>query len=166
MALEAITIDDIDAYLAYQGNHGWARTSLHALASSLRNFFRHAEGQGWSTNVASGIEVPTVFREESLTLGPDWVDVQRLVASFSGGSTIELRNRAMVLLLAVYGLRRGEVVQLRLEDVDWTGEILHVSRPKQRCTQQYPLVATAGNAILRYLQSANCRAPGRSQTGH
>lgn len=159
--LDAITIHDIDAYLAYQGNHGWARTSLHALASTLRNFFRYAEGQGWATNVSVGIEAPMVFREEGLPLGPKWEDVQRLVASFDGDSTIDLRDRAVVLLLAVYGLRRGEVARLRLEDLDWNGEILHVTRPKQRCTQQYPLVASVGTAILRYLKEARPRSAHR-----
>ncbi len=158
--LNDVTIHDIDAYLAYQGNHGWARTSLHALASTLRNFFRYAEGQSWATNVSVGIEAPMVFREEGLPLGPKWEDVQRLVASFDGGRTIDLRDRAVVLLLAVYGLRRGEVARLRLEDLDWNGEILHVTRPKQRCTQQYPLVASVGTAILRYLKEA------RPQSGH
>ncbi|MBK7051885.1 MAG: tyrosine-type recombinase/integrase [Rhodoferax sp.] len=69
--------------------------------------------------------------------------MQRLVASFNADSTIDLRDRAVVLLLAVYGLRRGEVVRLRLDDFDWNGEIIHVTRPKQRCTQQYPLVENA-----------------------
>jgi site-specific recombinase XerD len=159
--LDAVTIHDIDAYLAYQGNHGWARTSLHALASTLRNFFRYAEGQGWATNVSVGIEAPMVFKEEGLPLGPNWEDVQRLIASFAGDSTIDLRDRAVVLLLAVYGLRRGEVARLRLEDVDWNGEILHVTRPKQRCTQQYPLVASVGTAILRYLKEARPRSAHR-----
>ena len=36
--------------------------------------------------------------------------------------------------------------------MDWSGEILHVTRPKQRCTQQYPLDQTVGNAILRYIK--------------
>lgn len=160
-ALDSVTLHDVDDYLAYQGNHGWARASLHALASTLRNFFRYSEGQGWTANVSAGIEAPVVYREEGLPLGPTWEDVQRLVASFDGDSTIDLRNRAMVLLLAVYGLRRGEVARLRLEDVDWNGEILHVTRPKQRCTQQYPLVATVGNAILRYLKDARPRSAHR-----
>ena len=102
-----------------------------------------------------------VFREEGLPLGPNWEDVQRFVASFAGERTIDLRNRAMIMLLVVYGLRRGEVVRLRLEDIDWCGEILHVTRPKQRCTQQYPLVATVGNAILRYLKEARPRSAHR-----
>lgn len=159
--LDCVTIHDIDAYLAHQGNHGWSRTSLHALASTLRNFFRYAEGQGWAANVSVGIEAPIVFREEGLPLGPKWSDVQRLVRSFDGDRTIDLRDHAMILLLAVYGLRRGEVVRLRLEDLDWKGEILHVTRPKQRCTQQYPLVASVGGAILRYLKEARPRSDHR-----
>lgn len=159
--LNGVTIHDIDAYLAYQGTHGWARTSLHALASTLRNFFRYAEGQGWATNVSVGIEAPMVFREEGLPLGPKWEDVQRLIASFDGDSAIDLRDRAVVLLLAVYGLRRGEVVRLRLDDLDWNGEILHITRPKQRRTQQYPFVASIGAAILRYLKEARPRSAHR-----
>ncbi len=159
--LNGITIHDIDAYLAYQGNHGWTRTSLHALASTLRNFFRYAEGQGWAANVSIGIEAPMVFRKEGLPLGPKWEDVQRLVASFDGDRTIDLRDRAVVLLLAVYGLRRSEVAHLRLGDLDWGGEMLHVTRPKQRCTQQYPLVASVGTAILRYLKEARPRSVHR-----
>jgi Site-specific recombinase XerD len=159
--LNGITIHDIDAYLAYQGNHGWTRTSLHALASTLRNFFRYAEGQGWAANVSIGIEAPMVFRKEGLPLGPKWEDVQRLVASFDGDRTIDLRDRAVVLLLAVYGLRRSEVAHLRLGDLDWSGEMLHVTRPKQRCTQQYPLVASVGTAILRYLKEARPRSAHR-----
>jgi len=158
--LNDVTIPVIDAYLAYQGNHGWARNSLHALASTLRNFFRYAEGQGWASNVSVGIEAPMVFCDEGLPLGPKWEDVQRLIASFDGDNAIDLRDRAVVMLLAVYGLRRGEVARLRLDDLDWHGEILHVTRPKQRCTQQYPLVASIGAAILRYLKEA------RPQSAH
>lgn len=161
MSLDAVTIHDIDAYLAYQGKHGWTRASLQKLASALRNFFRYAEGQGWAAGVAAGIEAPRVFEEEGLPLGPSWEDVQKLVASFSGDSATDLRNRAIILLLAVYGLRRGEVARLRLEDVDWAGEILHVTRPKQRCTQRYPLVAAVGNAILRYLTETRPRSAHR-----
>lgn len=152
MTIDAITIQDIDAYLANQGNHGWTRTSLHALASILRNFFRYAEKQGWVSSISVGIEAPMVFREEGLPLGPKWEDVQRLIASFDGDCTIDLRDRAVTMLLAVYGLRRSEVAHLRLEDVNWTSEILHITRPKQRCSQQYPLVASVAAAILRYLK--------------
>jgi len=155
VSLDTISIKDIDAYLAHQGKHGWSRASLHELAGSLRGFFRYAEAQGWtSKKIAVGIEAPRLFEQESLPLGPRWEDAKKIIASFSGDSATDIRSRAIVLLLAIYGLRRGEVARLRLDDVDWIGEILHVSRPKQRCTQQYPLIPIVGDAILRYLKDA------------
>ncbi|MCP4284543.1 MAG: tyrosine-type recombinase/integrase [Gammaproteobacteria bacterium] len=160
-SLGAITINDVDTYLAYQGSHGWSRTSLHTLADALRSFFRYAEAQGWVNGISSAIEAPRIYAQEGLPLGPTWEQVQQLIASFSGSSAVDIRDRAIVLLLAVYGLRRSEVTRLRLEDLDWVGEILHVTRPKQRCTQQYPLDPEVGDAILRYLKEARPRCTHR-----
>jgi integrase/recombinase XerD len=50
---------------------------------------------------------------------------------------------------------------LRLEDVDWEHEVLRVHRPKQRRTQDYPLVSVVGDAILRYLQEVRPRSARR-----
>jgi site-specific recombinase XerD len=160
-SLSAITINDVDAYLADRGSHGWSRASLHTLADALRSFFRYAEGQGWTSGVAMAIDAPRIYAQEGLPLGPTWEEVQQLIASFSGNGAADIRGRAIVLLLAVYGLRRSEVARLRLEDVDWEGEILHVTRPKQRYTQQYPLDWEVGNAILRYLKEARPRCVHR-----
>lgn len=153
-SLSDISIHDVDAYLAHQGNHGWSRRSLHTLANALRSFFHYAEAQYWVKGVAAAIDAPRVYAQETLPLGPAWEDVTRLIDSFPSDGAADLRARAIVLLLAVYGLRRGEVAALRLEDVDWVGEILHITRPKQRRTQQYPLDQTVGDAILRYIKEA------------
>jgi integrase len=58
----------------------------------------------------------------------------------------------MLMFFAIYGLRSGEVAKLRLEDFDWEHEILTVWRPKQRRTQQYPLLQEVGHAVIRYLR--------------
>lgn len=156
-SLKDISIHDIDAYLVHQGRHGWSRRSLHTLAVALRAFFYYAETQGWIKGIAIAIDSPHVYAQENLPLGPNWNEVKRLIKSFSGDKKADIRAKAIVLLLAVYGLRRGEVAGLRLQDVDWRGEILHVTRPKQRCTQQYPLDQTVGNAILRYIKEVRPR---------
>jgi len=151
-AMNTLTVKDVDAYLAQQGKRGWQRASLHALASTLRSFFRYAEGQGWCRDIAAAMEAPRLFAGEGLPLGPTWEEVQQLLADNAGKGAAAIRNHAILLLLAVYGLRRGEVARLRLDDVDWAGEWLHVERPKQRCRQHYPLIASVGHAIVRYLQ--------------
>lgn len=54
------------------------------------------------------------------------MDVQRLVASTDGPDPRDVRDHAILMLFAVYGLRSGEVRRLRLQDLDWTKEVISV----------------------------------------
>ncbi len=85
-------------------------------------------------------------------MGPPWPDVERLIKSVDTNRPRDVRGRAILMLLAIYGLRAGEVRQLRLEDVDWDQDLLFIRRVKRRKVQTYPLVASVGAAIARYLR--------------
>lgn len=162
-SLRTISITDVDAFIEAKGNQGWRRSSLASLASSLRSFFRYAEGQGWcSPGITAVIEAPRLYTREGLPEGPSWEDVQRLLGTTRGDRPADIRDHAILMLLAVYGLRRGEIARLQLDDLDWTGERIVVSRPKQRRIQCYPLVSVVGEAILRYLREARPRCSHRA----
>jgi site-specific recombinase XerD len=162
-SLRTISIADVDAFIEAKAMQGWRRPSLAALASSLRSFFRYAEGQGWcAPGIAAAIESPRLYALEGLPKGPSWKDVQRLLASTCGDRPVDIRDHAILMLLAVYGLRRGEVARLQLDDVDWVGERIRVSRPKQGRIQNYPLITAVGEAILRYLQEVRPRCTYRA----
>lgn len=77
-----------------------------------------------------------------------------MIASTIGDSARDIRDHAILILLATYGFRSSEVAGLRLEDVNWESEIVSITRPKQRRAQEYPLVSAAGEAILRYIHGA------------
>lgn len=161
-SLQQITPQHIDQYLVEQSKNGWCRTSLFTLAGTLRSFFHYAEIQHWCRGgLAAAIDAPTVYAQESLPRGPDWSQVRALIASIRGNDPVTVRDRAVILLLAVYGLRAGEVAALRLEDLDFDNELIRVTRPKSRRTQRYPLVGSVGNALLRYLQHARPRCSCR-----
>lgn len=162
-ALCDVVISDIDAFLESKGKHGWTRASLAALAGSLRSFFTFAEARGWcASGLAAVIESPRLYAREGLPEGPDWSDVQRLLASCSTDRPVDIRDRAILLLLAMYGLRRGEVAGLSLEDLDWEQDRIQVHRPKQRLAQRYPLQPAVGQAILRYLREVRPRCGERA----
>jgi integrase/recombinase XerD len=74
---------------------------------------------------------------------------------------VDIRDRAIVTLLAVYGFRAGEVAALRLDDIDWEHDQIVVTRHKVRKSQPYPLVAEAGKAIIRYLKEVRPECPYR-----
>lgn len=161
--LGAITVADVDAFIESKGKQGWTRASLAALAGSLRSFFSFAEARGWcAPGITAAIESPRLYAREGIPEGPDWDDVQRLLASTSGDRPADIRDHAILMLLAVYGLRRGEVAGLRLDDLDWEGELIHIARPKQRRAQRYPLLPAVGEAILRYLREVRPRCGERT----
>jgi len=99
-------------------------------------------------------EAPRVYRYAALPAGPSWAEVERVIAAASGDKPAEIRARALLLILAVYGLRCGEVVALRLEDFDWEREMLTVPSGKRQRPRIYPLCRSVGDAILRYLREA------------
>jgi integrase/recombinase XerD len=149
-----ISIGDIDAAIARKGDQDcYARTSIKGYASALRSFFRYAEQRGWCAHgLAAAIMSPRLFADEGLPKGPPWTDVQRLVTSTEGDQPKNIRDRAIIMLFAVYGMRVGEVRALRLEDLDWERELIYMTRPKPRRQQFYPLSYTVGEAILCYLK--------------
>jgi len=104
---------------------------------------------------------PRLSADEGLPKGPSWADVQRLLASTEGDRPKNIRDRAIIMLSAVYGMRVGEVRALRLEDLDWERELIYMTRPKPRRQQFYPLSYTVGEAILRYLKKVRPRVPHR-----
>ena len=92
---------------------------------------------------------------------PSWKQVQQLLATTEGDRSADIRDRAILMLLAVYGLRSAEVRCLRLDDLDWERELLTVTRSKTARTQSFPLSKSVGNAILRYLKEVRPRTPHR-----
>jgi integrase/recombinase XerD len=150
--LEETTLEDISRYFQSLTERKLKRTSIALHVAKLRNFFRYAESKRWCRAGLTALDAPRIYRLEGLPRGPAWSDVQRLLAACTGDSPSEIRDRAMLLVIAVYGVRSGEVRHLLFEDIDWEREIIRIRRPKQRKSQHYPLVREVGAAILRYLR--------------
>jgi site-specific recombinase XerD len=171
--LRQVTLAVVDGFMRHLSSKRLSRVSLATAAKLLRRFAHYAYEQGWwPRDWAPAILSPRLFRQEDLPLGPAWTDVRRLIAANHGATPLHLHNRAILLLLAVYGLRSGEVRGLRLEDIDWTRRVLLVRRSKTARVQEHPLTSATGQAIQRYLKRARpqcarqelfltCKAPVR-----
>lgn len=81
-------------------------------------------------------------------LQPD--EVERVIAACNPDTAIGLRDRAIVLLLARLALRAGDVLRLRLGDVDWADGRIRVTGKGRRETH-LPLTQEVGDAIVAYL---------------
>lgn len=162
-SLETITVSDVDSLLAHKVNKDhYARVSVRDYASSLRAFFRYAEMRGWCpVGIAASIMAPRVFQQETLPSGPTWDVVQEIVDATAGDRPIAIRDHAILMLLAVYGVRSGEVARLRLTDIDWQEETITFTRSKIAGRHSFPLRPSVGAAIIRYLKEVRPKSTHR-----
>ena len=157
MALADVEATDIDAFYEHMALR-WGRTSLHRSATVVRAWLRYCETKGYARlGLADAILLPRIYRDEALPMGPTWDTVGRMLAATSGDDPVSIRSHAIILLLAVYGLRSGEVRHLRLDDVDWPHNRIRFVRSKSRRREEVPLEARVGNAIARYLMMSDPR---------
>ena len=84
-------------------------------------------------------------------------EVELVIASCDPSTAVGKRDRAILLLLAHLGLRAGDLVQLRLGDIDWNEAGISVSG-KGRRQIMMPLTQEIGDAIASYIKD------GRPQT--
>lgn len=158
-SLAAVRLKDLDDFLIYKGRHGWSRKSAVGYVNALRSFFRYAEQHDWcKPGLAQGIISPRLYVHEGLPEGPEWSQVQQLLRSRSGDGAAALRARAVLRLLAVYGLRSGEVCRLKLSDFNWRSETFTVNHSKRGGAQIYPLQREVGDAIVAYIRDARPRS--------
>jgi integrase/recombinase XerD len=139
------------------------RGTQSQVVQAVRGLLRHLHRTGrvpddWSRCVQG----PRRYRLASIptTISPD--DVRRLLAGIDRRSATGRRNYAIVLLLAVYGLRAREVVDLRIDDVDWRAGIVRVQRSKTGRPLVLPLTAVVGQALVAYLRRGRPRTDVRA----
>jgi integrase/recombinase XerD len=127
------------------------------MASTLRGYVRFLSANG---RCRAGLElaVPTIARWRLSTL-PRYIDtaqVEQLIATCEPSTPTGLRDRAILLLLARLGLRAGDIVSLRLGDLDRQRATVSVLGKGRRETR-LPLPQDAGDAVLAYLKRARPR---------
>ena len=153
-SLHEITPLSIDDFLIKRHDVGkYSRRSAQYCGTVIRTFLRYQESKRQcSPGLADTIKVPRVYKYESLPLSPSWDDVKIILKNTEGENPASIRDRAILMLLSIYGLRASEIIKLRLEDIDWRNELLHLKRAKTSRLQTLPLSLTVGNALLRYIK--------------
>jgi integrase/recombinase XerD len=103
------------------------------------------------SSIGQTIRGPRIYAQESLPFAPSWADVQRILADTLTDDPHDVRNRAILMLLSIYGMRATEVATLRLDQVDWQQRVIRVFRLKRRQPQVYPLLPSVAEVLARYI---------------
>ena len=89
-------------------------------------------------------------------------DVERALEGIDRTTPMGLRDYAVTHVIATYGLRAGEVAALRLEDIDWRSEVLHVRQSKSRRSVALPLLPPVRDALIAYLRAGRPETSDRT----
>jgi integrase/recombinase XerD len=132
------------------------------MVTALRSFLRYLLYSG-AVKRDLAAAVPTVAHWSMASI-PRAISVehaQAALASCNRQSAVGSRDYAILLLLARLGLRAGEIVALKLDDIDWHNGSLNVhGKGGKGCPM--PLPADVGEAIADYLQKGRPHSTSRS----
>lgn len=149
-----LTLEDIDKYIEYYTVNKVQRNTLKEYLCCIRVYLRYAVEKGWCiADLDKALITPKVYSEEHLPSFLPWDKVQKLLQSVkeqTGKSA--LRDYAIFMLLAMYGLRCSEVANLKVSDIDWRKEQIYIKRAKNCRPQVLPLLHNVGEAIIAYLK--------------
>ena len=168
----------IESFLNFERERGLADTSIWARFRALRAFFNWLVKRGYlESSPIDDVEEPTPTVKPPKRINLD--AFQQLLSSIptQPATWMNCRDRLLIEMLFWTGIRLGELVGIRLEDVDLGRRLLRINEAKGRRSrfvpfpqsmvptfQRYLLTQAADrdHALCMFLLAASYRSSGRS----
>lgn len=153
-SLMELTVSDIDRYMETRSPHQ-TRKSVKDVAERLRSMLRYLHRTGRTAiDLSPHVIGPLLYAYEGV---PSILKRDQIAAVLETAgkdrTPLGLRDHAILQLLATYGLRSGEIRNLRIDDIDWRAEAIRIRHTKTRACSFLPLMAPVGEAVLAYLRA-------------
>jgi len=152
ISIASIRPQDVECYVSQTGKR-LCRGSLQHEIAALRGLLRFLATDGRvKPGLDKQIDTPRLYRLEQLPRALPWPTVIELLRSIDITSAIGLRDYAMFILIATYGLRASEVVALTLDDVAWRKGVLRIHQRKTASPLELPLTNEVSAALVKHLK--------------
>lgn len=144
-----VTLKNVSDYLAHKKRLGLSAASIKLIVVAQKIFFRWLHGrQRIAVDITETLPLPRTERYLPETMNE--LQVDRLLDGVLDGMAHVLRDRAILELLYASGLRVSELVNARLEFLDFENRIIRVVG-KGNKTRLVPVGQRACDAIKAYL---------------
>ena len=150
---------------------GWRSLQAHQISDFVQQEAANKRGGGrklpstavrsvlrflvFSGELSPGLEAaalaPRQWTHDSIPQRLSTQEVERALALYAGETPVDLRNRAILILLSRLGLRAHEVVNLCLEDINWHEAHVVIRSTKSHRDRVLPLSKEVGGALANYL---------------
>lgn len=143
--LNEIQRGDIPAFMQ-ELRSTWASESLRTGATALRSFL-----QSFPATIPFEIYVP-----QNLPRKRDIIQVlstkeQSAFQEAVQGTDVSKRDTAICLLSLETGLRAIDILNIKLSDINWLNDSIHIVQQKTGVPLNIPLLPSFGNAIAEYI---------------
>ena len=136
----------VRSYLAELRRSGLKDTSLHGHARAVKTFARFLHAEGYLAEPVK-VDMPRLDQKRL-----PFLDVDQLAQVLDKGCA-DLRDKALILLMADTGLRRSEVIALDWEVVDIKSGLVTVRRGKGGKARSVVVGVKTRRLLLRYRRS-------------
>jgi len=149
--LARIQVVDLERFIA-EVSARVGRITMQKVIAIMRSFLRFLSVSGRApAGLDQWLESPRYHRDQHLVRALPWDKVLSVLRVIDLSTLKGRRDYAMLLLIATYGLRRGEVASLTLDDIQWRAGVIRVPRPKVGIPLAVPLTDEVATGLLAYL---------------
>jgi integrase len=152
-SFEEMTNSHVTAFISSQV--GFAPKTMAGKVSYLRGLFRFLFLES-HTSVPLAEALPKVQNVSRTTVPVVWKpeELQRVKESIDLGNPVGKRDYAIVMLAASTGLRAADIINLRLQDLNWQKKEISIVQEKTKLPVSLPLMENVGWALIDYLKNA------------
>lgn len=160
-SLSGLSVGDIDGFVVAAGRR-YGRKSISQACTAIRALLRFLFLRGvLGYDLSPAVIMPKFYALERLPCSLPWTTVQRVLDMVDETTAQGRRDRAILLMLVTYGVRPGEIVKLRIEDIDWRHDTVQFRRSKNGRPLSFPLTHDVGEAVVAYLEDGRPETPAR-----
>ncbi len=152
-SLGTVTVEDVRQFILKTAAEV-KPASLHNLFLYLRHFHIYLKDTGVDAPDCVELFSHKVYRDMPLQGYVTDEELIRILKVIDTSTESGKRNRAIILLGATTGLRAGDIIRLKLTDIDWRQGKIHVQQSKTNQTVSLPLLEMTGTAIQDYILNA------------
>ncbi len=141
-----VMTEDLQAFMDSLAKDSYTPKSVSRKTNSTKTFFKFLKSLSLiSEDPATGLEHPKFENK------PPRILTKLEYRALRDAARADIRMIAVIEMLLQTGIRIGELAKLRVEDVDFTNQTLHVPPFEDTRERIIPLNKAAGDSVAKYL---------------
>lgn len=142
-SVDEITIDDINTYIYELVEEGVSSSRQNIIVSSLKQFFQKIK--------SLELDIEKIERPKKSNTLPKVISKEHIQDMLSGISNI--KHQTALSLIYALGLRRSELINLRLRDIDSKSKVINIRNAKGKKDRTLPIKDKVLSLIKRYYKA-------------